>query len=83
MKDFKLANVVFSDPFPSSDAADLCFRSNGRAAVQEDGSLGFLGEVDFFTYFNAFSLSKWRRYTSIGSPVLRLKTGDGAFTLHW
>lgn len=83
MKDFKLANVVFSIPLSSSDAADLCFRSNGEAAVREDGSLGFLGEVDFFTYFNAFSLSKWCRYTSIESPVLRLKTGAGAFTLHW
>lgn len=50
----------------------LYVRGDGRAA--DDG--GFIlraGEsADFFTYFNSFSLMKWRRYTSLRALSLRV-----------
>ena len=35
---------------------------------EEDGSLTFLkgGTADFDTYFNSFSIGKWREYTVLG-----------------
>lgn len=50
----------------------LYVRGDGRAAG--DGCFVLrAGEVaDFFTYFNSFSLMKWRRYTSLRALFLRV-----------
>lgn len=40
-------------------------------------ALSFTGEVNFLTYFNAFSLCKWKRYTNVDSIFLHLElAGD-------
>ena len=50
---------------------------------EEDGSLTFLkgGTADFDTYFNSFSIGKWREYTVLETVQLGLKL-QGSFTIY-
>lgn len=50
---------------------------------EEDGSLTFLkgGTADFDTYFNSFSIGKWREYTVLETIQLGLKL-QGSFTIY-
>ena len=74
MTHFRLANVLFaSDDFMVQNS-ELFYRSEGMTRPDSDGSaLAFTGEVDFLTYFNAFSSAKWRKYTSIDNVWLHLE----------
>ena len=74
MTHFRLANVLFaSDDFMVQNS-ELFYRSEGMTRPDSDGSaLAFTGEVDFLTYFNAFSNAKWRKYASIDNVWLHLE----------
>ncbi|WP_418244088.1 hypothetical protein, partial [Ellagibacter isourolithinifaciens] len=71
---FRLANVLFaSDDFMVQNS-ELFYRSEGMTRPDSDGSaLAFTGEVDFLTYFNAFSNAKWRKYASLDNVWLHLE----------
>lgn len=74
MTHFRLANVLFaSDDFMVQNS-ELFYRSEGMTRTDSDGSaLAFTGEVDFLTYFNAFSNAKWRKYASLDNVWLHLE----------
>ena len=74
MTHFRLANVLFaSDDFMVQNS-ELFYRSEGMTRPDSDGSaLAFTGEVDFLTYFNAFSNAKWRKYASLDNVWLHLE----------
>lgn len=60
---------------------DYCYLRDRRAILVKKN-----GMIDTGTYFNAFSIYKWRKYTDICSLVLHVKC-KGIFTLvvtnHW
>lgn len=75
---FKLANVVLEPKEHMRQFPEMLYRVNGGVDYAvEDGSLGFVGSLDFLTYFNALSSEKWRRYASVHSFKLHLElVGD-------
>ena len=78
MRRFKLANVLLeADDYLKDDIGLLYHMSNRAKAYARDGILYFTGELDFCTYFNAISASKWRKYAGLVSIRLHLElAGD-------
>lgn len=63
---FKLINLVFSDSDVMSQYPSLCYRAlEGHAVPASNSSVDILtpANIDFTTYFNSLSISKWRKYT--------------------
>ena len=78
MRRFKLANVLLqADDFLENDT-DLLYRTSPGARVYTmKDALYFSGELDFCTYFNAISVSKWRKYANLVSIRLHIElAGD-------
>lgn len=80
---FKLANIVLDAGGFLEDHEDLLYRSSGTPCMaQADyktsaGELEFSGVLDFCTYLNAFSLAKWRQYTSLENLFVHVElVGD-------
>lgn len=61
---------------------NMYFRGRGRITRDEDGIMHMASgqHYDFFTYFNAFSLEKWKKYTHVDNVYLRM-VAKGDFTL--
>lgn len=78
MKRFKLANVLFEMDDFLCEHPGVLYRASGPADYDEEyDAFAFNGEVDFCTYFNAVSVSKWRTYTDILTVRLHLEvSGD-------
>lgn len=78
MKRFKLANVLFRAGDFLKDDMDLLYKPAKGARITVLGDvMHFSGEVDFCTYFNAISASKWRQYAGLVSIRLHLElAGD-------
>jgi len=62
----------------------LYFKANSRAQFSYEArtiSLTSGGELDFATYFNQFSVTRWREYTDISSVRLEIEyEGEGLLT---
>lgn len=78
MQNRKLANVLLKLEDHIKRYPQMLYRATGAVDYQEqDGSLAFEGVIDFLTYFNGFSASKWRRYAAIDQVSLHLElVGD-------
>ena len=55
--------------------------SQGAQAVE--GGVSFSGALDLFTYFNACSLEKWKRYACVEQVILELRVDDPCCTFQW
>lgn len=76
---FKLANVLLSQNQPFVDGSALLCRSTAPWTVNTDGTTAFQpGTHDFLTYFNAFSIEKWQRYTTARAFGLHLEIKGNA-----
>lgn len=82
MKRFKLATVQFEvDDFLASHP-DILYRASGPTAYDAaTGEFSFSGSVDFCTYFNAVSVSKWRTYTDVLTVRLHLEVAGDPCTV--
>lgn len=78
MTHYKLANILLRLDDHLRFFPQMLYRANGVVDYSEsDGSLAFEGLLDFMTYFNAFSVAKWRKYTGIDNADLNLElVGD-------
>lgn len=54
---------------------------NKQAPTNVGDALKIQGTLDFMTYFNALSVSKWKRYTNLESAYLHLEFESGAGTV--
>ncbi|MEG0027406.1 MAG: glycosyltransferase [Raoultibacter sp.] len=85
MQDFKLCNVLLEANERANDYPDLYCRTNCPIPFDEGKDAFELfpyAKYDFATYFNAFSNTKWRRYTMIDNVGLRLNLmGDYQLTI--
>ncbi len=69
-----LANVIYPDSLCLDEM--LYFRAFGNSWYSYDDRVLYLkadSRINFDTYFNSFSVGKWRYYTDIGSLFLQLK----------
>lgn len=71
MKGSVLQHIIL----PGDSGRPLCLYAREKAAGHAKK-----GELSFDTYFNAFSIKKWRRYTTLSDLWLRVAC-RGAFTL--
>jgi GT2 family glycosyltransferase len=75
-KSFRLQNVVFPDCDWKNEYSGLFYRSNIKNAIRRAENKGWIVEpcfIEFFTYFNSFSLRKWRKYTGLSRFELHIK----------
>lgn len=81
-------NVIHRFTFPTTDLCsdtELYFRTYSNAYfLYSSGEINFsrYGEVQFDTYFNSFSIWKWKHHTSINSLVFRIRL-KGRFILRF
>lgn len=68
-----LQNIIFPDKDICAES-ELYYRVvHGTAALQDNRLVMDMGsKIDFFTYFNFFSITKWRKYTNIKELSLSL-----------
>ena len=78
MQKAPLANVLVRTDDFASGYPELYYRAKSAAYDKDTGALSFSGTVDFSTYFNALSLEKWKRYTSVGVIKLELEVAGDA-----
>ena len=82
MPDFKLANVLLHVDDHLSSFPEVLYRADGTTfRSSEDGSLGFGGSLDFLTYFNGISCSKWRQYADVSDIRLHLELAGDPCTI--
>lgn len=77
--DHKLSNIVLPKSDEPLGGWDLYIKSEAdelRNAIDEGVVLR--GPVDLFTYFNACSLAKWKRYAAINRVFLHLEFASSA-----
>lgn len=80
MMEYRLQNLLIPNPAICPETT-MYYRSQGD--VVQDGKVLRLAKhaaCSFDTYFNAFSLNKWREYTGISNLSLRLRL-KGTFEL--
>lgn len=76
--DHTLSNIVLPQCNEPLGGWDLYIKtSEGSACTPEDNGCLLCGSSDFFTYFNACSLSKWKKYTGINRIFLHLELAGG------
>lgn len=76
----KLQDIVFNGDIEIEITKDMYYRSTGKILSEKDGETKnnlhtFTDDefFDFFTYFNAFSLEKWEKYTHVDNVYLILE----------
>ncbi len=78
---YKVQNIVFPENEKSEYKSNLFFKK-GNVAFDKENRVANIGKfvtVDFSTYFNSFSMVKWKKYTSAEEVELRLSVkGDFA-----
>ena len=85
----KLQDIVFPGEIELEVTKNMYYRSDGHVSldrdIEADGSpFSFVDGrfYDFFTYFNAFSLEKWNKYTNVENVYLMLEAkGDFSINL--
>lgn len=78
-----LQNIIFPN-HTICDEIELYYRNlTGTIELQKNQLIMRTGsKMNFFTYFNAFSASKWQKYTTAGEIMLALTCcGKGTITL--
>lgn len=81
MRDYTLAHLLLTPPDFASDHPELLYRCSQGAPIWNagKGALELAGPIDFATYLNGLPIAKWRRYTCVEAPYLRIGlSGDGA-----
>lgn len=73
MISFRLANVLLKQDSFIKDYQELYFRGAKCAFDDTCDALACRGRTDFMTYFNALSIAKWRRYTTVDQVKLHLE----------
>lgn len=69
-----LSNVLLPNSEDPLGGWDLYIKpAEGAQCKPEDAGVSLQGEVDFFTYFNACSLVKWKKYAEINRVWLHLE----------
>lgn len=78
-----LQNIIFPDETICRESVLYYRTEQGDLRVESSGIRMEQGAVcSFFTYFNGFSIGKWREYTAIGSCRIRLQLkGQGRIEL--
>lgn len=74
---YRLSNVLIKPDDFTARYPELYYRcaTSSYDAVAE--ALAFQDSIDFFTYFNAFSAGKWKRYTIVEQVYLHMElSGD-------
>jgi GT2 family glycosyltransferase len=82
MKNLQLQNLVLSGGDAPAER-ELYFRARGKWRESQENHAIILDEgtiVKLDTYFNGFSLSKWRHYTRVGKVKVRLAV-EGCFRI--
>lgn len=76
-----LAHILFEPIQAAANHPELFYKSNAPLEKHADGfSFPPLAKASFFTYFNALSIEKWKRYSISKKFFLRIKS-QGEFTL--
>ena len=84
---FKLQNIVFTEKFGLNEHWWMQYRTSTNVPMAYDNLKGSHllphgAILDCFTYLNAFSMAKWRKYTNAQEISLNLKVrGDFAVQL--
>ena len=69
-----LSNIVLPKSDEPLGGWDLYIKSDqGASCVPADDGVVLQGSVDLFTYFNACSLAKWKKYAGINRVYLHLE----------
>lgn len=82
--DFKLANILLKADGHAEGYEKLYYWAEPGAAVYDEASsaLTLSGPVDFFTYVNACSACKWRRYAGVETVWLHVEAlGSGELSV--
>ena len=73
----KLSNLVFNPADFMSEYHEVFFRGQNVEYDKSACALRMASEANFFTYFNACSLGKWKQYAGVNEVVLHLElSGD-------
>lgn len=81
-----LSNIVLptqSDPLGGWELFCKPDADGAEALQVVDEGIAFLGELDLFTYFNACSLEKWKRYAGVDTVFLELAIDDPNCVFQW
>ena len=71
---FKIANIICDSKIKSVQYPNIYCRADAHISPFERGiELDGPGTFDFTTYFNAISIKKWQKYTSIDNVSLHLE----------
>lgn len=74
MIDYRLLNVMLKTDDFMKDHEEVFYRCEGTAQYNTEAhQLEISGSADFLTYFNAISVEKWLRYTSVDNVWLHLE----------
>ena len=77
--DHTLSNIVLPKSEDPLGGWDLYIKPEaGGSCTPDQVGVALQGSVDFFTYFNACSLAKWKKYTGINRVYLRLELSSAA-----
>ena len=77
--DHTLSNIVLPKGAEPLGGWDLYIKTpEGRVCAPEINGCLLQGSVDFFTYFNACSLAKWKKYAGIKRVYLHLEFANEA-----
>lgn len=78
----KLYSFVITDDEKKSDLyiRDFVLDNDSNNGLNNGISVEKNKDVDFFTYFNSFSIAQWKRYTTIEELVVKIKV-QGTFQI--
>ena len=78
-----LSKILIKDNLNDITEKELFYKSTDTCSKQEDGAFVLKAKTsyDFTTYNNAFSLIKWKKYTSIDNLSLKVKA-QGRFHIN-
>ncbi len=79
---FKLQNIIIENRRNLDEHWWMMYRGDrfGYDNIESAHTLRVRNFVEFFTYFNSFSLGKWQKYTNIGNVSLNLNV-KGHFSI--
>ena len=77
--DHTLSNIVLPKSEDPLGGWDLYIKPGAESScVPVESGIELQGSADFFTYFNACSLAKWKKYTGIKRVHLHLELASAA-----
>ena len=80
---YKLQELLIPGQVEIEVTRNMYYRSSGKITIDPKGYLRFMNNnyYDFFTYFNAFSLEKWKKYTAVNNIYLMIEA-CGKFSIN-